>query len=298
MQGRVVPAVRYVQAGEGQRAVHRHDPGQQVLRARHRAAPIGLHQPCQTREFALRQADPDRQAAEWLGDLLAQERARGEAGDPADHLADREAEHMAVVLVAGARLPERLLGLDRPDHRGPGGDLLEGELRVQGRDARAVAEDHPGGDLLLAVARELGPVAGDRGVQVEPALLGEQVGTDAHRALGAGEHRDEGVLRPGPAGALVGGAAPQLDHLAAAGVDGDGGAQFGELGEVAREDVGDGAEAFVGPALVLLHGVVPRSGLKIDRTTLRERGGRDERISPRRGWWGRCDRLCGDREGG
>ncbi|WP_369826264.1 hypothetical protein [Kitasatospora sp. MBT66] len=61
----------------------------------------------------------------------------------------------------------------------------------------------------------------------------------------------------GPAGAFVGDAAPQFDHLAAADVDGDGGAEFGEVGVVAGEGVGDRAVPFVGPAVVvvaLVHG--------------------------------------------
>ncbi len=129
---------------------------------------------------------------------------------------------MPVVLVGGARLPQRLLLLDRPDHRSPLDDLLEAEHAVQDGEPGAVAEHHARRDRLLAAPRELRPVAGHRRVEVQPSPLREQVGTYADDALGAREDRDDGVLLPRPAAVLVRDAAPQVHDLAPAGEHGDG----------------------------------------------------------------------------
>nr|WP_199238147.1 hypothetical protein [Kribbella steppae] len=103
---------------------------------------------------------------------------------PSYHLAEDEAEHVTVVLVRRTRFPERLLLLDRLDHRRPGRDLLERQRLVQHGDPGAVPEHHPGRDRVLAAGNEPGPVGPDRRIQLEPALLRQQVNAQAHQPFG------------------------------------------------------------------------------------------------------------------
>ncbi len=74
--------------------------------------------------------------------------------------------------------------------------------------------------LALARGRELGPVLGHRGVDVELAPLGQQVGAQGGGALGRAEHQLERVVGVGRHGRGVGDAAPQVDDLAPVDVDG------------------------------------------------------------------------------
>lgn len=203
---------------------------------------------------SVEQPDPGPQA-QRVTDRAPEVRARSEAGDAPDHLTDHEPEDVAVVLVRGARLPQRLLVLDRAGHRRPFGDLVEAEHPVEGGDSRAVPEDHAAGDVLLALLRELRPVPADRGVEIQLPFLREEMGTEAHESLGAGEDRDDGVLFPRAPGPRVRDPAPQVDDLASAREHRDRRAEFGKLVEVPREHVGDVPESFVGPSVVLPHRV-------------------------------------------
>ena len=142
--------------------------------------------------------DPELEA-ERLGDLVVEEGAEALARDALHDLADQPAVGGGVVAVRGAGLPHRRLGLEGPDHRLPGQRLLEGERGVDVGQAGLVAQQPAHGDVRLAGRLELGPVLGDRRVDVEVAPLGEQVGARRGGALGGREHELEGVLRVGRA---------------------------------------------------------------------------------------------------
>ena len=106
-----------------------------------------------------------------------------------------------------------------------------------------MAEEHPDRDASLAVRRELGPVAGDRSIEIEPTLPDELVGADREDALGHGEDDGRRVLHPRSAVSLVRDAAPQIDDLSSADVENDRGTAFPALCEVRAEGVGDGSES-------------------------------------------------------
>jgi hypothetical protein len=77
-----------------------------------------------------------------------------------------------------------------------------------------VGQQLPQRDLVLARGRELRPVRGDRGVEVEAALAGQPGRARRDQALADREGVDQGVSLPGTAGILVGPAAPEVgDYL-------------------------------------------------------------------------------------
>ena len=95
-----------------------------------------------------------------------------------------------------------------------------------------MAEHVSGGDGLFAAGGELGPVGGDRLVQVELATVGEDEAAQRSHRLGGRPDVDDRVLLPvaldaGDAGVVVvgsverGGAAPQVDDELAADRDRD-----------------------------------------------------------------------------
>ena len=114
--------------------------------------------------------------------------------DPAHDLADEPPVGGGVVAVGGARLPDGGLRLEGADHRIPGERLLEGERGVDVGQAGLVAEQPAHRDVRLAGGLELGPVGGDRRVDVELAALGQEVGARRRGALGGGEHELQRVL--------------------------------------------------------------------------------------------------------
>ena len=102
-----------------------------------------------------------------------------------------------------------------------------------------VGEDLPDGDILLAVLGELRPVARDSRVEVDqPTRVGEG---NRHRgqALRGGVDEDERVLAPRLGEARIAAAAPEVDHLLAAVVDGTGRAELAPLREVPVELAAD-----------------------------------------------------------
>ena len=87
----------------------------------------------------------------------------------------------------------------------------------------------------LAVLREIGPVLGDPSVVVDPAA---RVGDgDRHRrqTLGRRVDDDQRVLVPRLVAVGCAAATPEVDHLLATPVRGDGGADLAALDEVAVE---------------------------------------------------------------
>src|SRR5205823_4525195 len=98
-----------------------------------------------------------------------------------------------------------------------------------------VAEEHADSHLLLAGLAELGPVARDRGVEVELPPRDQDVGAQGNRPLGAGPEQADGVALPRPARAALGDAAPQVRDRLALDDDADRGADLAAFREVARE---------------------------------------------------------------
>ena len=108
-------------------------------------------------------------------------------------------------------------------------------MLVEQDEPRLVPEQLAHGDRVLAVLRELGPVARDRRVVVEPAARVRDRQRHRREALGAGHDDDHRVLVPRRVAVGRAAAAPQIDDLLAAPVGRDGGADLAALGEVALE---------------------------------------------------------------
>ena len=111
------------------------------------------------------------------------------------------------------------------------------------------------GDRILAVLRELGPVGGDGGVDVEFTTVGEHQHRQVGDGLGGGPHVDDGVRFPRP-GAFGVGEAPHVDHVLTVDVDHQGCATFGARVQVGRQHVGDRREPVVGHAFECLCAIV------------------------------------------
>src|SRR4029079_19536709 len=120
--------------------------------------------------LGLRQPDEEVET-ERPRDLLGEEGAQRPTVDPTDDLADEVPVRHLVVAVRRPRLPQRRLARLRLDDRLPREHLVEGELLVDPRQPRLVRQQVRDGDRLLAPLCELGPVPGNRGVDVEAAGL-------------------------------------------------------------------------------------------------------------------------------
>ena len=98
-----------------------------------------------------------------------------------------------------------------------------------------MAEELAHGDGGLAVLRELGPVARDRRVVVEPAARVRHGQRHRGEALGGRHDDDHRVLVPRLVAVGRAAATPQIDDLLAAPVRSDRGADLAAFGEVALE---------------------------------------------------------------
>ena len=148
-----------------------------------------------------------------------------------------------MVAVRRSRLPGRALRRERLDGWPPRQEFLGRQRVVEDRQPDLVGQQPAHGNVLLAAGSELRPVLGHRGVEVEFAALGQQVGADRGRPLGAREHHDDAVLGPRPTGLHVRHTAPEIDHLLATVVKAERGADFAVLLEVRRESVPNPLEA-------------------------------------------------------
>ena len=173
--------------------------------------------------------------SERAGHFLGEEGAERAAADPAHDLADQVAVGDGVVAVGGSGLPEGLLGGERFGHRVPGPHLFPGQRGVQRRQAGLVGEQEANRQLFLPRLRELGPVGRHGRVEVEAALLGQEVGADRGGALGGREDELERLVVVRPVPLTVEGAAAEVDDLAAAQVHAEGGTDFAALLEIAGE---------------------------------------------------------------
>ena len=225
----------------------------------------------------LRQPDLEVEP-EPAGHFVPEKGAQRGARYPAYHFADQEPERQAVVTVLQTGSPEGRLRGERTGHQFPVVERARRKFVSHGGQASLVAEQHPGTDRLLAVARELRPVPAHRGIEVKVAAVGKDVRAQGRRPLGARPDDDRGVLVPGAAGFHLGGAAPQIDDGFPVHDDRHGGAGLAALGEVALELLAYLGEARVAGSLDG-HGCLTRFvGARPDRST--GAPGRSSRDSP------------------
>jgi hypothetical protein len=175
--------------------------------------------------------------------LLGEGLTAGRPGHAVDDLAHQPAVGDGVVAVVASRLPLRSRGRQRLDRHRPPRDLFGRERAANGGQPGLVAEQPAHRQLVLALGGELGPVAGNRCIQVELAALGQAVRHDRQRPLGRRRHHLEGAVRVGIVALGLGGAAPQVDHRLAAAVHAAGGAHLAPLRKVALELVPHRLEA-------------------------------------------------------
>ncbi|MNF83607.1 hypothetical protein D3C84_659320 [compost metagenome] len=82
-----------------------------------------------------------------------------------------------------------------------------------------MAEQLTQGDGFLAGGSEFGPIAGNRGIQLQLAFGDQLQGGDGGEGLGAGKQVGDGVAVPGLLAILVGGAGPEVENGFAADLD-------------------------------------------------------------------------------
>ena len=190
----------------------------------------------------LGQADPEVEA-QRTRDLVTEERAERLARDAAHHLAHRPAEGEAVIAVARAGLPERLLVGETRRHVIPVVGAVVLHLGAHRGHGRGVVEHHARRYMPLAVLGEFRPQLADRRIEVELALRGQHMGAKCRGALGAGEDDGQRIACPRRLGLLVGRAAPQIDDRLTADREADRGADLALAVEVRLEGFGDALEA-------------------------------------------------------
>jgi hypothetical protein len=208
------------------------------------------HEPRRARVLGRGQPDPEVEA-ERTGEFVAEIAPERAPADPAHHLAHEPTERDRVVAVARAGLPVRRLTRECAGHRVPVQAGLRAQRLVDRGEARAVVEQEPHGDPLLARRRELGPVARDGRLDVEGAARGEPVRAQCGGALRARVHHHERVFAPGPLARGVGEATPQVDDALPVDDRAQRGAELAVRGEVVRERVAHAREARVARPLDL-----------------------------------------------
>ena len=113
--------------------------------------------------------------------------------------------------------------------------LRDTQLLVEQDESRFVAKQLAHGHAGLAVLCELGPVASDRCVVVEPATRVRQRKRHGSQALGAGHEDDQRVFVPRRVALGRAAATPQVDDFLAAPIRRDGSADLAALFEVTLE---------------------------------------------------------------
>jgi hypothetical protein len=103
----------------------------------------------------------------------------------------------------------------------PGQRVLRRDGHVERGQAGPVTEQVAQGQAALPLGAELRPVVGHRRVEVQHAALDQQVCADGGHALGGRVDERQRVLGPRTPIPGVGHAAPQVDDLLSADVDGD-----------------------------------------------------------------------------
>ena len=155
--------------------------------------------------------------------------------DVADQLLHVEPDRHRVVPVPRSRLPGRLLTRERKRHVVEVTHVLGAQRIVDPDQPRLVTEELAHSDGALAVLGELRPVLGDRCLVIDPAARVRDGDRHRRETLGGRVDDDQGVLVPRCVPAQRAAAIPQIDHLPATPIRGDGSADLAPLREVALE---------------------------------------------------------------
>ncbi|KAL5355589.1 Alpha/Beta hydrolase protein [Aspergillus floccosus] len=179
---------------------------------------------------------------ERIDELLVKELAQRFTRDALDELPDEVALRLQVVARLRARGPPGLLldeFLRRVRKIEQLGDLQRGVPRGQ---TGAVAEKMADLDLVTAVAAELGPVFGDRGIEIQLSAVGQEKYCQCHPGLGRRPDRHDGIFLPWLRLRGVGIPAPEVDDGLVADGHAERGADFVAGLHVLLEDIADGGE--------------------------------------------------------
>ncbi len=181
--------------------------------------------------------------AEGLGDRLAEVSAERLARHAPHHLADEPPERDRVIAVRAAGLPPRRFRRERRHHGVPIVERFSRQELFHRGESRAVAQEKTNGDRSLSRLGELGPVARDRRVEIDAALLDQLVQTERGHALRGREDVDDRVALPGAASHEVRMPRPEIDDRTSVDRERDGRADLVALAEVLREDLAHPREA-------------------------------------------------------
>ena len=133
---------------------------------------------------------------ERTGHLLGEERAQCATVDAFDDLAEQVPLGVGVVPRLRAWFPPRCLGGEEPHELVVIEEVGLVERLVPAGETRRVRQDVASGDPVLPVGSELGPVAGDRLVQVELTAVGQHQAHQRGHRLGRRHDVDDRVLLP------------------------------------------------------------------------------------------------------
>jgi hypothetical protein len=171
------------------------------------------------------------------------------SGDPAHHLSDEVPLVEGVVSGELAGLPPWSLG---GEHRGrlfPVVDVLDDDRLGPPGDARCVRQEMANEHIFLTAGGELGPVLGDRSIEVEFAAVDEQQRAQRHHCLGARPHIGDRVPFPRSGARLVSETTPHIDDEFTIDNDRDRSPTIGARGQVGAQDVGHLRESIVACAV-------------------------------------------------
>ncbi|MNK93450.1 hypothetical protein D3C87_1136110 [compost metagenome] len=187
-----------------------------------------------TMKLFICQADVEVQA-QRLGDPRDDGLTRSATVSPAQQLADQPAVSDGRITVAFARRPPRGFGRQGVDHGLPVIKGFGGQQLAQCRQTGLMAKQLTQGHGFFAGRRELRPIAGHRGVQLQLAFGNQLQRGHGGEGLGAGEEVGNGVAVPGLGAILVGGAGPEVEHGFATDLDAQRRATFLGIVEQRRE---------------------------------------------------------------
>src|SRR6266851_647530 len=186
-------------------------------------------------------------------DLVFEIRTDAFAGDAPNHFANQPSVSQCMIAMLRPRLPERLLGRERRDHRIPVEDRLARKHLANSRQTRAMVQQLPHRYPVLAMLREFRPVTRDRRVKIEQTLVGQAMSANRGHPLGGREDGDDRVARPWARARLVGMTAPQVDDHLAVDAYGNGGAVLVALVEIFGERSFHAPEAWIAVSFNLGH---------------------------------------------
>ncbi|MOA02018.1 hypothetical protein D3C78_1214500 [compost metagenome] len=161
------------------------------------------------------QADVEIQR-QWTGNTRHDRFARTPAVGTAQQLPHQPAIGNRGITMPLTRRPPRRLGSQCIDHGLPVVQRFGGQQLTQCRQAGPMAEQLAQGNCLLARRGELGPVPGNRRIELQLAFGNQLQGRHGGKGLGAGEQVGDGIAVPGFTTVLVRRTGPQVDDCFAA----------------------------------------------------------------------------------